>query len=72
MNLKEIFNECKTDPCISYIVNKLGNKIGIVPVDNIMEIRDKKALVDIIECIYKLYLTQSTVKLEDFLRYTID
>ena len=51
MTLKLGFKQCKTDPCILYRVNELGAIIVIVYVNYTLEIRDKPAFMNTIECI---------------------
>ena len=53
MTLKIGFKQCKTDPCLLYKVNELRTEIVIVYVDDTLTIRDKTALMDMVECIKK-------------------
>ena len=46
------------DNCLLYRVNELGNSIVVVYVYETLEIGDKPALMGVIECIKKEYLTQ--------------
>ena len=71
ITLKVGLNICKNDPCILYILNELGTEIVIVYVYDILEIGYKPAFMDMIECIKKENLTQSTGPLEDFVGCTI-
>ena len=53
MILRAGFKQCNTDPCQLYILNKLGTVIVIVYVDDMLTIKDKLALINMIECIKK-------------------
>ena len=71
VTLKVGFKQCKNYPSILYRVNETGTAIVIVYVYDTLEIRDKPALMDTIECIKKEYANQSMGKLEDFIGCTI-
>ena len=51
MTLKAGFKQCKTDPCLLYIANEIGNKIVIAYADGMLTIKYKLALMNTIECI---------------------
>ena len=46
MNLKEVLKKFKSEPCLLYIVNKLGISIFIIHVDEMLPIGDKQVLLD--------------------------
>ena len=57
MNLKEWLKKWKTDTCCLYRVNNHRTTIVIVYVYYMLEIGDKPALMDTIQCIKKQYVT---------------
>ena len=67
MTLKVGFKQCNTYPCVLYRLNSLGTEIGILYVDDTLEIRDKLVLMDMIEFIKKSCLTQSMSELEELI-----
>ena len=48
MNLKAGFKQCKNDPCLLYRVNEAGTVISILYVEDMLVIRDKPELMDMI------------------------
>ena len=67
MNLKAGIKQCNIDPCVFYRVNGLGAVILVLYKYDTLEIRDKPALIDTIECIKKECVTLSMVPLKYFL-----
>ena len=65
------FKLCKTYLCLLFRLNELGTIFFIVYVYDTLEIGDKPALMDTIECINKYYSTRSVGELEDFIVYTV-
>ena len=49
MTLKAGYKKCKTEPCLLYRINELGNVIFILYKDDTLKIGDKPASVDTTE-----------------------
>ena len=72
MTLKAGFKQCKTDPCLLYIINELENLIFVVYVFYTLSIGGKPVFMDTNECIKKEYYTWSIGELEEFVGYNIN